>query len=156
MIRGLLALVACQLAGDVIVAGLHLPLPGPVLGMALLLALLLAHSARRRRVSSRSAGASGRPAALEAAGTGSALAPERAPSGVGRAADALIRHLQLLFVPAGAGIVLYLPEIARSWVSVVGGIALAWLATLLVSAGSATAVLRLQGRRASRGEVKGA
>ena len=42
MLRGLLLLLAAQLAGEVVARGLHLPVPGPVLGLALLAALLLA------------------------------------------------------------------------------------------------------------------
>lgn len=41
MLDGLLTLLACQLAGEAVTRGLGLGLPGPVLGMALLTALLL-------------------------------------------------------------------------------------------------------------------
>ena len=40
--------------------------------------------------------------------------PERT-AGVVRAADGLLRHLQLLFIPAGAGIVAYLSVVGSSW-----------------------------------------
>lgn len=149
MIRGLLALVLCQLAGDFVAHALALPVPGPVLGMALLLAVLLVRAGGRRRTATRPAEAT-RSAPLAPA------APAGVPSGIGAAADGLIRHLQLLFVPAGAGIVLYLPELARSWSSVVGGIVLGWLATLLASAGGAAAVLRWQARRSRRDGPGGA
>ena len=42
MLNGLLLLLSCQLAGEVLARGLHLPVPGPVLGLALLATLLLA------------------------------------------------------------------------------------------------------------------
>lgn len=42
MLNGILMLLACQLAGEVLARGLHVPVPGPVLGMAGLAALLLA------------------------------------------------------------------------------------------------------------------
>lgn len=42
MIPTLLLLLGCQLAGEILSRGLHLPLPGPVLGMILMLALMLA------------------------------------------------------------------------------------------------------------------
>lgn len=42
MIPALSTLLACQLAGEVVVRALGLPLPGPVLGMILLTGLLLA------------------------------------------------------------------------------------------------------------------
>jgi holin-like protein len=41
MIRHITVLLCFQLAGEVISRALHLPLPGPVLGMALLLVALL-------------------------------------------------------------------------------------------------------------------
>jgi putative effector of murein hydrolase LrgA (UPF0299 family) len=40
MLNGVFALLACQLAGEVAARGLALPVPGPVLGMALLLAAM--------------------------------------------------------------------------------------------------------------------
>lgn len=40
MIEGLLGLLACQLAGTALADGLHLKVPGPVLGMLILLAVL--------------------------------------------------------------------------------------------------------------------
>ena len=39
MIPALLALLLCQLAGETAARALHLPLPGPVLGLVLMLAL---------------------------------------------------------------------------------------------------------------------
>lgn len=39
-LRGLALLLLCQSAGEALARGLHLPLPGPVLGMGLLLVLL--------------------------------------------------------------------------------------------------------------------
>jgi len=45
MIHGLATLLACQLAGEVAVRATGLAVPGPVLGMALMAALLLAFPA---------------------------------------------------------------------------------------------------------------
>jgi holin-like protein len=42
MIAGVTVLLACQLAGELIARGLDLPIPGPVVGMLLLLAGLIA------------------------------------------------------------------------------------------------------------------
>ncbi|MCX7663231.1 MAG: CidA/LrgA family protein [Tepidimonas fonticaldi] len=47
MLPALTALLTLQLAGEVLVRMLGLPIPGPVLGMALLLALLMARPAWR-------------------------------------------------------------------------------------------------------------
>ena len=46
MIRGLLILLLCQFAGEAVARMLHLPVPGSVLGMLLLFAVLVL----RRRV----------------------------------------------------------------------------------------------------------
>ena len=40
MLRSLTVLILCQFAGEVVARALHLPLPGPVLGLLLLLAIL--------------------------------------------------------------------------------------------------------------------
>ena len=69
---GLAVLVAAFAAGDSLVRATHLPLPGNVVGMLVLLALLGARIIPR--------------APLEAA------------------ADLLLRHLPLLFVPAAVGV----------------------------------------------------
>ncbi|EFH09810.1 CidA/LrgA family protein [Pseudoroseomonas cervicalis] len=94
MIRGLALLLLCQLCGEVAARALHLPVPGPVLGMVLLFAGLLL----RDRL--RDDGAE-----PEAPGT----------PGLGQTADTLLTHLGLLFVPAGVGVVVYLPVLARDW-----------------------------------------
>ncbi|WP_235907848.1 CidA/LrgA family protein [Siccirubricoccus phaeus] len=45
MIGALAALLSCQLAGEVAVRALHLPVPGPVIGMVLLFLWLQARRA---------------------------------------------------------------------------------------------------------------
>ena len=102
------------------------PIPGPVVGMVLLLVVLLI-----RR-------------------------PERT-AGVVRAADGLLRHLQLLFIPAGAGIVAYLAVLGASWLPVLCGLVVSWLAVLVITAGTGLAVLRLESgvRRSTGGEGAG-
>jgi holin-like protein len=71
--------------------------------------------------------------------------PDRSRSVV-RAADGLLRHLQLLFIPAGVGIIQYLPVLAEAWLPVVAGLVISWLAVLLVTAGTGVGALRLEGR----------
>ena len=75
-------------------------------------------------------------------------------SPVVKTADDLLAHLQLLFVPAGAGVVAYLPLLLSSWLPIVGGLVLGWLAALLATAGAGLATLsvesRLQRRAAAR------
>ena len=86
MIGGITALLMCQLAGELVSRGLHLPVPGPVLGMLMLLVLLIT---------------------LDRKG--------EAPPSLGQVADALLGNLGLLFIPAGVGVVLYGPLLARNW-----------------------------------------
>lgn len=93
MIAGLATLLLCQLAGEVVAHVLALPVPGPVIGMALLFGGLLLRDRLRR-------GAAAEAAAL------------------GRVADVLLGNLGLLFVPAGVGVVLYLPLLLRDWAPV--------------------------------------
>ena len=118
MIRGLLVLLTCQLLGEALVALLDLPVPGPVVGMVLLLGVL--HRWRP--------------------------GPE---SGVVQVSEGLLRHLQLLFVPAGAGVFSFLPLIGASAVPLVAGLVLSWAAALLSAAGVALLLLRLRGSRAA-------
>lgn len=82
MIESLAVLLLCQLAGEALAHGTGLPLPGPVLGMAFLLALLLLRDAAPDLV----------PAPLR----------DGRVEGV---ANGLLGHLSLLFVPAGVGVV---------------------------------------------------
>lgn len=74
-LRGLACLLLLQVAGELLGRALALPVPGPVIGLLLLLALLR-------------------------------LPALRAP--VAAAAQALLAHLSLLFVPVGVGVVAHL------------------------------------------------
>ena len=84
MLQGLALLLLCQSAGEALARLLRVfagvPLPGPVLGMLGLAALL-------------------------------AWPRLRAP--VGSAADALLAHLSLLFVPVGVGVMTHLALISQ-------------------------------------------
>ncbi|WP_431282190.1 CidA/LrgA family protein [Humitalea sp. 24SJ18S-53] len=111
MIAGLTALLACQLAGEVLARAFALPVPGPAIGMVLLFAALLA---RRRPV----------------------------PEGLGGVADGLLGNLGLLFVPAGVGVVLYLPLLAQQGVAIALAIAGGTLLALGITGLLAQALLR--------------
>ncbi|MBK1665266.1 murein hydrolase transporter LrgA [Rhodospirillum rubrum] len=99
------ALLGCQLLGELIVRALHLPIPGPVLGLLLLLAWLLLGTTVTLPVSSS--------------------LPE--------VARGLLNHMSLLFIPAGVGIILHGQTLADQWlpisVSLFGSTALALIAT---------------------------
>jgi holin-like protein len=47
MLTGLIALLLCQLVGEVVVRSLDLPLPGPILGMVLMLVVLQVRRPRK-------------------------------------------------------------------------------------------------------------
>ena len=83
MIAALTVLLACQLAGEIVSQALHLPVPGPVLGMVLLAGLLIMRG--------------------------------RLPLELGQAADFLLRHLSLFFVPAAVGVISNGARIAQEW-----------------------------------------
>jgi holin-like protein len=74
-LRGFACLLLCQSAGELIARGMSLGLPGPVIGMLLLLLALNVEAVRQP---------------------------------VGAAADALLSHLSLLFVPVGVGVIAHL------------------------------------------------
>ena len=91
MLNALTLLVTCQLIGEIVSRGLGLPIPGPVIGLLLLLAMLIV---RERR------GRGGPGAELKAAASG------------------LLGNLGLLFVPAGVGVVTQLDVLGRNWLPI--------------------------------------
>jgi holin-like protein len=103
MLAGLTWLLACQLVGELVVRLTDVPVPGPVVGMAV---LFVAMEVRRRR----------------------GAHTDRAP--VTRAADALLRHLQLFFVPAGVGVGAYATTIRDDAAPIAVGLVGSWLLAL--------------------------
>jgi putative effector of murein hydrolase LrgA (UPF0299 family) len=110
MIASLSLILLCQLIGEVIVRGLGLPMPGPVLGLLFLLLLLLA----RDRF------------ALLATGPLSG-------GGVENASQVLLANLSLLFVPAGVGVVQKLDLLAEHGVAIIVVLAVSVVVTLLAT-----------------------
>ncbi|OYU98324.1 MAG: CidA/LrgA family protein [Burkholderiales bacterium PBB5] len=108
-LHGLALLLLCQSAGEAVarglLQGLGLPLPGPVLGMLALVAVL----AWQQR----------RPAVAQA---------------VGSAADGLLAHLSLLFVPVGVGVMTHFALIARHGPRMAVALVLSTLLGLAVTA----------------------
>lgn len=113
MIHALTVILICQLLGEVGSRALSLPVPGPVLGMALLLAGFIA---------------SPRLAALVR------------PTGEG-----ILRHLTLLFVPAGVGVVGHLGTLAAYGPVVALALVGSTVLAIAVGAGVFVAVARLTG-----------
>ena len=74
------------------------------------------------------------------------LRAPRADSSLVQAADGLLKHLQLLFIPVGVGVIAYWTVLVRAWLPVVGGLTIAWLAALVAAAGAGAGMLRLEAR----------
>jgi holin-like protein len=110
MIASLSLILLCQLAGEVIVRGLALPMPGPVIGLLILLLLLLA---RDRFVTLARGPLQG--------------------DGVESASRGLLAHLSLLFVPAGVGVVQKLDLLAEHGIAIALILAISVVVTLLVT-----------------------
>lgn len=127
MVLGFAILLVCQLLGEVASRGLGLPVPGPVLGLVLLVAGLAVWGRRRSDA-------------------------EVAASPVARVGDGLLASLGLLFVPAGVGVIQYgglmRAQALPLALSLVGSTALTLVVTALVFVG----VSRRMGRGAA-GEV---
>ena len=68
-----------------------------------------------------------------------------APAEVGRAADGLLDNLGLLFVPAGVGVVLHLPLLARDWAPLSLAILVGTLAAIAATGRLAQWLLRRRG-----------
>lgn len=123
MIASLSLILLCQLAGEVFVRALALPMPGPVVGLVLLLSLLVA----RDRF------------AVLARGPLQGGAVENASRG-------LLAHLSLLFVPAGVGVVQKLDLIAAHGIAIVFVLLVSVIVTLLATVATFLVVSRLAAR----------
>ncbi|NJC87373.1 MAG: CidA/LrgA family protein [Desulfuromonas sp.] len=87
MIRGFAVLLSFQLLGELAVRGFDWPIPGNVLGMALLLVALMVGVVKLEWVT--------------------------------EAAELVLTHMALLFVPVGVGVMLYFDLLAREWLPIV-------------------------------------
>jgi putative effector of murein hydrolase LrgA (UPF0299 family) len=112
MLRGLFVLLFCQLVGEVVARGLGLPIPGPVLGLALLTAGLALRNWRRPF---------GDEAVVE--------------SDVGRVSMGLLGSLSLLFVPAGVGVTQYAGLFGQYGLALAVALLASTLATLIATVG---------------------
>jgi putative effector of murein hydrolase LrgA (UPF0299 family) len=127
MLPALAALLLCQLAGEAVVRVGGLPVPGPVVGMVILFALLAAKAPLPARMQDTS--------------------------------DGILRHLSLLFVPAGVGLVNNLDRLGsdglRLFVVVLLSTVIALTTTALVFAGIARLMGDKDGERSGMSAPKG-
>lgn len=122
MPQAFLLLVALQLAGDVLARRAGLPVPGMVIGLALLFAILCL---RARRL--------GRDRAV--------------PPSLAAVAGGLHATLGLLFVPAGVGILAHLALFAEEGPAILAAV----LASTLAAIAATSAIAARRGARAGRG-----
>ncbi|HQF31322.1 MAG TPA: CidA/LrgA family protein [Hyphomicrobiales bacterium] len=123
MLRAFGLLLACQLLGEVLVRLAGWPVPGPVMGLILLVAGL-GLAARLGKV-----------------------APETVTaSELGRTSSALIAALGILFVPAGAGVVQHFGQIAAHGAAIAVALVVSTILTLTVTAAVFVAVRRAMDR----------
>jgi holin-like protein len=104
-----LILVGCELIGEVLRRALHLPLPGPVIGM-FLLAL-----------------------ALIVGGDDKAVGVTDKYSQLSRTANALIANMGLLFVPAGVGVIAEFGVLRQNWLPILVGLLVSTVLGLVVT-----------------------
>ncbi len=113
MLNAITLLLICQLAGETLARVLMLPLPGPVIGMVLLLIGLLIRFPL--------------------------------PEATGETADGILKHLSMLFVPAGVGVVQQLDILGAEGGRLLIVIVLSTILALTVTAVTFAGVARLIG-----------
>jgi holin-like protein len=126
MIRALALLLLCQLIGEIFARALALPIPGPVIGLALLALGAVLYE--------RSTGMSGATDATD----------------LGRVTTVLLANLGILFVPAGVGVVQQLPLLGSHGVAIFTALFVSTVLTLIVTAYVFLGVKRAMARPAKR------
>ncbi|MGV1016975.1 MAG: CidA/LrgA family protein [Fluviibacter phosphoraccumulans] len=106
MIAALTWLLLYQLTGEILAHVLMLPIPGPVIGMALMFLTLVVRGYGERPV----------------------------PKALQQTASTLLQHLSLLFVPAGTGVMLYLQLIVDEWLPIGVALVISTLGAMAVTA----------------------
>jgi holin-like protein len=128
MPAALLILIGCQLIGEVLRTVLHLPIPGPVIGMFVLAAVLAGRQSGGRQSGGRQSG--GR---QSGGGQSGGSGDPAAPSPLQRTADALIAHMGLLFVPAGVGVIAQAGLLRTQWFPIVAALVGSTVLSLIVT-----------------------
>jgi holin-like protein len=107
MIVAVLLLIACELVGEFAREALNLPVPGPVIGMFFLAAVL---TLRKDRPDAKAI-----------------------PDALGQTAETLISHMGLLFVPAGVGIIAEAGLLRQEWLPIAAGLIGSTVLSLVVT-----------------------
>jgi len=115
---GFIWLTAFWLAGELLVRLLHIPLPGQIVGMALL--LLALHRGWVKLAAIR------------------------------EAADLLLKHMMLLFVPVVVGIIVYYPALLDHPLPIAAAVLAGTLGVLAASGAAAAAVQANRSKRKER------
>ena len=102
MLAAVTVLLVYQLVGEIAVIAFRLPVPGPVVGMALLFVTLIVRGS--------------------------------VGDGFRDVANGLLRHLSLLFVPAGVGVMAHLARLEHEWLPISVSLVLSTLLTIAVTA----------------------
>lgn len=124
MILSLGLLLLCQLIGEALAHGFGLPLPGPVIGMALLLVLLL----MREKISG-------------------VLPREVCDGTLEKNSNGLLSHLSLMFIPAGVGVVQRLDLVVSHGVALFLALLISTALAMLASVAVFRFIARLMGER---------
>lgn len=122
MIRGIALLLVCQLAGEAAARGTGWPVPGPVIGLLLLVGLLVG-AEKLGRLDKDKLG----------------------ETDIGRVSDGLLSQLSMLFVPAGVGVVQYLGLVGTYGMPLALALVGSTFVTLLVTVGIFVLVKRWTG-----------
>jgi holin-like protein len=113
MLNAIALLLICQLAGETVAHFMALPLPGPVIGMVLLLLALMLRAPL--------------------------------PDATGETADGILKHLSMLFVPAGVGVVQQLDLLGAEGGRLLAVIVLSTIFALGITAVTFAGIARLIG-----------
>jgi len=124
MLNALTLLLVCQLIGEAAVEAFALPVPGPVIGMALLFGGLCVHGWHRSR----------RAKAEPTTDAGKSHSEELVPRHLATVSRGLLEHLSLLFVPAGVGVVLHLQLISDERLPITAALIGSTIITIAVTA----------------------
>lgn len=134
MIRAITLILVLQLIGEALSEAFSLVLPGPVIGMVLLLLILII---RGRWVKRRADGHEGK---------------DDVPAPLSAVSEGLLSNLSLLFVPAGVGVILHLDLLREVWLPILIALIVSTAAGVVVTALIADRLNRLQTEGAERDE----